>query len=123
MSAIVLVIEDEIEIREELVRYFNVRGYRAYGATDGLHAFELVRARGLRPSVVLLDLVLPDMDGSELLDRQSEEPALAGVPVIVFTAQPDRLRHKTDSVLAVLEKPIDLPRMLRLVEEAVRART
>jgi CheY-like chemotaxis protein len=96
------------------------RGYAVATARDGTEAFVLARTRRLRPAVILLDLKLPGMDGVEFLERQDEEPAFAGVPVIVLSGHPEQLRMLTPTVRAVLEKPLDGSKILRLVEDLCR---
>jgi CheY-like chemotaxis protein len=77
----------------------------------------LVRKRRLRPAVILLDLQLPGMDGIEFLERQHEEPALDDVPVIVLTAQRERLRMRSPTIRGVVEKPYEGAQVLKLVQE------
>lgn len=77
----------------------------------------VAKAGGVRPAVIVLDLVMPVMDGVEFLERQHEVAVLDGVPVIVLTAQPDRMRHLSPTVRAVLGKPLQLPDLLRLVHD------
>jgi CheY-like chemotaxis protein/anti-sigma regulatory factor (Ser/Thr protein kinase) len=87
------------------------------GAADGASGLGL--ARGERPDLVLLDLHLPDMTGEELLDRLRAEPELAGIPVVVVSADAtagQRRRLEERGVAAYLTKPIEVGRLLDLVE-------
>jgi CheY-like chemotaxis protein len=110
MSWHVLIVEDEEDIREGLASVLSARGYRTMTASNGNEALDLVRRRGLRPSVVVLDLAMPVMDGEEFLASQAGDPMLASVPVVVLTAQPRPLDFA--SVKAVFAKPLDLPSLL-----------
>lgn len=114
-----LIVEDDVDVREELAEIFNARGFRSMIATDGADAFALASGRGQRPAVIVLDLVMPRMDGAAFLAHQHESPVLDGVPVIILTAQRDRLDRPTSTVRAVLEKPFQLPTLLRLVQDIV----
>lgn len=118
MSWPILVVEDDAAIREELVEVLAARGFRPLGAANGAEAISVAGELGFRPAVIVLDLVMPIMDGLEFLDRQPEVPMLDGVPVIILTAQSGRARPLTPTVCAVLEKPVRLPRLLALVHDA-----
>jgi len=93
------------------------RGVELQAAMYGGLALELARAR--RPDLILLDLHLPDMLGTEVFDRLQAEPATAGIPVVVVSAdatptQVDRLRAA--GVAGYLTKPIDVRELLSVVE-------
>jgi two-component system, chemotaxis family, chemotaxis protein CheY len=112
-----LIVEDDPDIRDSLSEIMAARGYRPFAAGDGAQARTAAAAHGVRPAVIVLDLIMPVMDGMEFLDRQHELPILDGVPVIVLTAQPARLQRPSPTVRAVLEKPLKLPELLRLVHD------
>jgi CheY-like chemotaxis protein len=113
MSWQVLIVEDEEDIREGLASVLSARGYRTMTACNGNEALDLVRRRGLRPSVVVLDLAMPVMDGVGFLESQADDPFLASVPVVVVTAQPKALDFA--SVKAVFAKPLDLASLLSTI--------
>jgi CheY-like chemotaxis protein len=114
---VVLIVEDNVEIRDELVAAFEARGFGVTIARDGAEAFQEARAGKRRPDVILLDLMLPGMDGTEFLEHQDEEPMLQGVPVIVITAWAGQLRFLTPTVRAVVEKPFPLSKVVQLVHD------
>lgn len=116
---LILILEDDHDIREELVAVLATRGYDVLSTRDGTEAFELVRGDRRRPDAIVLDLMLPGMDGTEFLEQQHEEPLLDGVPVIVMTAWAGQLRFVTETVRAVLEKPFPLIKVLQLVREVM----
>jgi CheY-like chemotaxis protein len=60
-------------------------GYRVAGAGDGREALDFLRGGG-RPSLILLDMMLPVLDGAQFREEQRRDPALAGVPVVVISA-------------------------------------
>jgi len=80
-----LVIEDEADILELIVYNLAREGYAASGCRDGLEG--LKRARQELPGLILLDLMLPGLDGIELCRRLKEDPATRGIPVIMVTAK------------------------------------
>jgi two-component system, chemotaxis family, chemotaxis protein CheY len=112
-----LIVEDDPDIRDALVEIFTARGYRPNAAGDGAQAIDFAKRLGVRPAVIVLDMVMPVMDGAEFLEHQREVPQLDGVPVIILTAQPDRVRDLPPTVRAVLSKPLVLPDLLRLVQD------
>ena len=80
----VLVVDDDRDIRELLVELLASEGYEVASAPDGRRA--LAEARGRRPDVILLDLMMPVMSGWEFREAQLRDPALADIPVVVVTA-------------------------------------
>lgn len=96
----ILVIEDEGDILEALQYTLNREGYRVTGARDGEEG--LARARTDFPDLILLDLMLPKMDGMEICRRVKGDPALRTIPVIMVTA-----KGEVDDVVAGLEAGAD----------------
>ena len=106
-SATVLVVEDTAIAREPLVKLLGYEGYRAIGVTNGQEALELLRA-GPRPAIILLDLVMPVMDGWEFLRQRERDPSLASIPVVVVSAgDPGLARATALGAVAFLQKPVD----------------
>jgi CheY-like chemotaxis protein len=79
----ILICDDEASMRE-LARVVLGNGYEFGEAADGIECLE--NARRLRPSVMVVDLMLPGMDGLEMLGELRADPVLAGVPVVVVSA-------------------------------------
>ena len=118
----VLVVEDDEAVREGLVELLGARGYEVSSATQGEEALE--RLREFRPDVVLLDLVMPVMDGLSFLAEKNQRPMLAGIPVVAMTAHADGSGALERDVDALVSKPFDAADMLRLVDHfARRSRT
>jgi adenylate cyclase len=85
-SASILVVEDDLPTREALCRTLASMGYAADAAVDGRSGLDWL-AHHLAPSLILLDLMMPEMDGFEFLRELRQRPALVDVPVIVVTAK------------------------------------
>lgn len=118
----VMVVEDDEDIRESLMAVLEDYGYASTGAVHGRDALDKLRDQGARPNVILLDLMMPVMDGQEFRERQLATPALADIPVVVISAFRDGERLvATLKPSAYLRKPIDLPRLLELVEHFAKA--
>ena len=114
----VLIVEDDLDIREQLVEIFEARGFQTWQAGNGKEALDLIQKGGVRPAVIVLDLLMPVMDGGEFLERQLADPMLSGVPVVVLTAQPRRAAELPGSVSKVLPKPLTLPILIRSIQDA-----
>ncbi len=91
----ILVIEDDREIRDLLVHYLRKEGFRPSVAPDGESG--LARARADKPDLILLDILLPEMDGLELLRRIRADREIAATPVVMLTAKGD----ETDRVVGL----------------------
>lgn len=121
MSWGLLVVEDDTDIREELTSIFAARGYRAFAAGNGREALVLAENTGMRPALILLDLAMPEMDGMEFLEKQAATPLLADVPVVVMTAFTTTGRTFPSNVKAVLEKPLALQHLLKVIQDVLNA--
>jgi CheY-like chemotaxis protein len=85
--SMVLVVDDEAGARRALMRLLTHAGYETVGAGDGFEALRSLEAK--RPDVVLLDLVMPGMDGLELMEALHAHPQFKALPVVVLTALSD----------------------------------
>src|SRR5262245_62580032 len=79
-----LVVEDDAGVREVVLEILREAGYRAVAVGDGRRALDFLREHEL-PGLVLLDMVMPGMDGWEFLAEQRRDPRLAEVPVVAMT--------------------------------------
>jgi CheY-like chemotaxis protein len=108
MPYAVLIIEDDAELSEMMSQLLLLEGFETRTAANGDVALELLR-RGPRPDVIVLDLMMPVMDGWRFREHQIRDPALAEVPVIVLSAAADL---RPIDANAVLSKPLDVDRLL-----------
>lgn len=106
----VLVVDDDTDIRESLRMLLEDDGFAVREAGDGAAAVAAMAAE--RPCFVILDLMMPVMDGWEVAGRMHEDPRLASIPVCVVTATPE---WAPADAACVLPKPVDLRRLLALV--------
>jgi CheY-like chemotaxis protein len=114
----VLVVEDDEEIRETLVELLEEHGYVASGASNGLEALARLRG-GMKPRLILLDVLMPVMDAAAFRAEQRLDPFLAGIPVVLVSASRRAIAGvDRTGVMDVLEKPFDLHRILRVLAEA-----
>lgn len=113
-SGPILIVDDEVEIRETLEVALAIRGWEVITVANGQEAIDLL-ASGKKPSLILLDLMMPVMNGWEfLIQRKRVDPSLE-IPVVVVSAYTDRA--PADSGIAdSLQKPFDLARLFEIVE-------
>jgi len=113
----VLVVEDDHGIGKMLVALLTAEGYRPTLVADGGAALEAIRR--LQPSLVTLDLSLPNMDGVEILERL-DDGAERRVPVVILSAYTERLTavHRARAA-AVLTKPFEIENLLTCLSMAL----
>lgn len=110
MTGTVLVVEDDPGLAEALAEALAGEGYRVHVAPDGAAALEWLEG-GRRPDLVLVDVMMPVMDGPAFRQRQLAEPALAAIPTLAMTAAVDH-RLVQMRVDGWLRKPIPLETLL-----------
>ncbi|TMB26044.1 MAG: response regulator [Deltaproteobacteria bacterium] len=117
---LVLVVDDDFDIREALSDVLASEGYSVLTAADGGEALERLRG-GVRPAVMLLDLMMPRVSGVEVIDALRKDESLSKIPVVVCSANrgygPDDL-----GVHDVLRKPVSVEELLEAVARAIRPR-
>jgi CheY-like chemotaxis protein len=109
----VLIVEDDADLREMMAQLLALEGYQTAAVANGREALEFLGAHA-KPDVILLDLMMPIMDGWEFCRQQQADPDLAPVPVIVLSAL-DQSRAADIHAAAFLKKPLDFDRLLELV--------
>ncbi|HEX2202055.1 MAG TPA: response regulator [Longimicrobium sp.] len=122
MTRRILVVDDEDDIREVAQLSLEmVAGWEVLAARSGAEGVEMAREH--TPDAILLDVMMPDMDGPTTFRRLRDDPATAGIPVILLTAKvqaADRERFAGLGVDAVLTKPFDPMELAHQVSEALR---
>jgi CheY-like chemotaxis protein len=112
----ILIVEDDAAIRDALKEILEDEGYRVSGAANGQEAIDLLRGHS-RPCVILLDLMMPVMNGWQFRAAQRQDPALAPIPTVVISAD-GNVAEKAAAIEAAdfLTKPIQLNRLLETIE-------
>lgn len=113
----VLIVEDDADIGEALSAFLqDATDYQVIHVSDGFAALKVVRT--LIPHLILLDYLLPGMDGLECLDRLRESQGVEQTPVIFMSATPPQnVQARTD--LALLEKPFEMDALLVLIRQLI----
>jgi CheY-like chemotaxis protein len=110
----ILVVEDDPEARKTMTGMLRSVGYDVAAAGDGQEALEELRRTA--PALILLDLMMPVMDGFEFRVRQMQDPTLARIPIIVLSGGWDVQRKAaTLGAAACLQKPVDRATLLEMV--------
>ncbi len=110
MAVSVLVVDDERDIREAVSEVLASEGFDVWAASDGAEA--LAKARAVHPNVVLLDLMMPGMNGWEFFAARGRDPELAVIPVIVLSA----LGHVSGlDAAGFMPKPFDIDQLISAV--------
>jgi CheY-like chemotaxis protein len=118
----VLVVDDNTDLRELIMAVLEAEGYDVSGAADGARALERLREEP-RPDLVLLDLMMPVLDGWQFRKQQLADPAVAAIPVIVLSGDADADAHAVALRAAgSLRKPVDLERLLGTVARTLGAK-
>jgi CheY-like chemotaxis protein len=108
----ILVIDDDLDIRETLAEILQEEGYSVRCACDGQDAMDLL-GRGSLPRLILLDLMMPRMNGWQFRAVQRDHPRLRDVPVVAISASANLSATERDlSGVAVLPKPVSMPALL-----------
>jgi len=108
----ILIVDDEADIRDSLEEYFVEEGYSVATAADGAQGLAVLQ-RGELPCLVILDLLMPVLDGNEMYQRMRADPRLAAIPVIISTSDPRR----APAGVLTLKKPVSLARLLAAVAQ------
>jgi CheY-like chemotaxis protein len=122
MERTVLVVEDDRELAGVLADALAEYGYRVECAFDG--AVAMARLASERPAAIILDLLMPEMDGLAFLGSRRDDRALSKIPVIVLTGQRG-MTHQARALDAdiVLEKPVKLLMLVEAIHQLIDARS
>ena len=115
----ILIVDDDRDIRETLCELLEDRGFAVVTAATGADALRLLRAGEVRPSLILLDLMMPVVDGYGFLAAQRADPLLAGLPVAVITAGHGVDQERIGPGVLVLRKPMHLRELLAIVGQMI----
>lgn len=120
-SAQLLIVDDDADVREALASVLQDEGYGVLIAESGRAALEILRG-GARPALILLDVMMPVMDGHEFRALQRRDPDLADIPVVVLTAGAMDSRVEALGAVHSFRKPVSLDRLLDTLAAIVSPR-
>jgi CheY-like chemotaxis protein len=112
----ILVVEDDPDVREVLIEILSDKGFVVAGASNGREALALLRSGAALPHVVLLDIMMPVMDGRQFRTEQLADPALRAIPVVVLSAHINVEEAAIEMGAAgYMKKPVQLSLLLATV--------
>jgi DNA-binding response OmpR family regulator len=114
----VLVVEDDPPVRSIVAMALEAEGYQVETAAEGQDALNKVKRHA--PDAILLDLMLPVLDGRDLIKLLRDDPTTAHIPIIVMSAAYDVAHDPAVESLVVLPKPFDVGMLLLLLDDALR---
>jgi CheY-like chemotaxis protein len=110
----IMVVEDDDDIRNTIIELLESEGFRTESAINGKDALDLL-GKIPKPCLVLLDMMMPIMNGREFLDRVMADSSLSPIPILVVSAVADRTN--TTGSIGFLKKPIDIDMVLKMVNK------
>jgi two-component system response regulator MprA len=115
MSCRILVVDDDADARELMSQLLSAEGFDAQFAGDGLEALAVMRSGPTLPDVIVLDMMMPRMDGWAFRRAQSADPTFARIPVVVVSAAP-REQLCTLKAAAIVPKPCDFNGLVSIIK-------
>jgi len=110
-------VEDEAETRDAMLELLAAEGYEALGAANGLEALSLLE-KGEKPSLILMDLLMPVMDGWEFCRELAARPACSDIPIAIVSATgQESLLPERKINAGLFRKPFDLVRLLNTIQK------
>ncbi|MCK5100303.1 MAG: response regulator [Desulfobacteraceae bacterium] len=116
MKKKILVIDDDLNIRDYLVSLFNDNGYDAYVAGDVKEGFEVAKKE--KPDLITLDIEMPGEWGPRFYRQLSQDPELKNIPVIVISGLSGH-QYAVVKAVASITKPFDREELLKIVKETL----
>lgn len=115
----ILVIDDEAPMRELLSRFLRREGFHVVTAADGSQG--LAAAHSQQPAAIILDVLMPHVDGWSVLGALKADPVLAGIPVVMVTSSREKRLSLSMGAMDHLPKPVDWPRLKSILERVREA--
>lgn len=119
MPLTALVVDDSMLIRHTVCRFLEERGFTVQAVTNGQEALESLKT--LRPDIIITDMLMPKMTGSELITVLKNEPATAGIPIVVVAGKQSGFDGNEERANFTIFKDIDIEGQLANMLEEVSA--
>ena len=114
---VALVVDDSMLIRHTVCRFLEARGYTVESATNGEEALPIVERS--RPDIIITDMQMPKMSGSELIAILKSRPETASIPVIIVAGKDSRFDAKEQGANFAIFKDIDIESQLAKALDAI----
>ena len=113
----ILIVDDDPDIRDALGECLRFEWYGVHAAADGRDALDRLEF-GLRPDVILLDLMMPVLNGFDVLSALQQRPEWRSIPVVVVSANRGYEAEDLQGAVGILRKPVNVDRLIDVVEKA-----
>ena len=117
----ILIADDELPVAEMLKQALDAEGYETYKATQSLRFYDAVREH--HPDLILLDLMMPYLEGDDELTLLNMNPETRGIPVVIVTAKEgarqEIARYREMGVVEIVTKPFQLDHLLQIVKNVI----
>ncbi len=117
----ILVVDDDLDIREILSETLEDLGFEILTAGNGREALAILGRLEAGASAILLDLMMPVMDGYGFLEARAQDPRLASIPIVVVTAGHGIDQDRIGDAIPIVRKPFDISRLVKTLDR-VRGR-
>jgi DNA-binding response OmpR family regulator len=111
---LILVVEDDEDLRDSIVEALHAKGFAVMTASEGAEALRVLER--ITPDVVVLDLMMPGMDGYAFLQERASRPAVQAVPVVVASAAPPPASHAESLWNEFIPKPFTMTMLLDAID-------
>jgi CheY-like chemotaxis protein len=110
MSVVALVVDDSMLIRHTVCRFLEERGFAVQSASNGQEALEALKR--VRPDVIITDIQMPTMSGTELITAVKSDPALAGIPIVIVAGKQSGFEQSEKRANFMIFKDINIEAQL-----------
>jgi CheY-like chemotaxis protein len=117
----ILIVDDDPDIRDALGECLRYEGYDVHAAADGRDALDRLEF-GLKPDLILLDLMMPVLNGFDVLAALKSRPEWKAIPVVVVSANRGYQTEDLEGAVEILRKPVNVDRLIAVVEQAAASR-
>jgi CheY-like chemotaxis protein len=117
MPAVALVVDDSMVIRHTVSRFLEERGFAVESASNGMEALEILKR--VKPALVITDMQMPAMSGSELISALKNKPETASIPILILTGVSSGFDRKESRAEFTIFKDIDVQEQLEKALAAV----
>ncbi len=121
MPGVALVVDDSMLIRYTVCRFLEERGFRVEAATNGLEALQILKQ--LQPDLIITDMQMPKMSGTELITELKKNPKTRTVPIIIVAGRGSGFDEKETRANFAIYKDIDIQTQLQKALDAVMGKS
>ena len=121
MNSTILIVDDEIHLVKILRFTLEHEGYNVISAFDGMEAIDKIESE--RPNLVILDLMLPGIDGYKVCNRIKKNEELKDIPIIILSAREFENENIEEKILAdmLMQKPFNTEKLLKAIDNLIKA--